>query len=186
MITIAGSFEPYKTTWNIAHAVAAHAHSSTETCSRNASPASALLPPEASLFLEFFPLRRRARRTGCAIAIEDVDQNARRPSLTRTRGSRDEPARPSRFPASGRSARHRRSLTAPKGAYSPPPPPRMNFDEHAGGSDDTNRYLSGGFDPSEPSFLESRDRLGRNQRKDDSHDPALHFPRTPPLMNQFD
>ena len=121
MITIAGSFEPYKTTWNIAHAVAAHAHSSTEAWSRNASPASALLPPEARLFLEFFPLRRRARRTGCAIAIEDVDQNARRPSLTRTRGSRDEPARASRFPASGRSARHRQSLTAPKGAYSPSP-----------------------------------------------------------------
>lgn len=104
MITNAGSLERYKTTCNAAHAIAAHPHSSTEACSRNASPVSAL-PRD---FLEFFDLRRRARRTGCAIEIEDVDPSARRPSLTRTSGSRYGPARASRFPASGRSARPRR------------------------------------------------------------------------------
>lgn len=159
MITIAGSFEPYKTTWNIAHAVAAHAHSSTEACSRNASPASALLPPEARLFLEFFPLRRRARRTGCAIANENVDPNARRPSLTRTRGSRDQPARASRTPASGRSARHRRFRTAPKGGLLllPPPDPRILRRTRSR----FGRYLFSLIRPSESSFLELRDRLAR-------------------------
>ena len=104
MITNAGSLERYKTTCNAAHAIAAHPHSSTEACSRNASPVSAL-PRD---FLEFFDLRRRARRTGCAIEIEDVDPSAGQTSLTRTSGSRYGPARASRFPASGRSARLRR------------------------------------------------------------------------------
>ena len=104
MITNAGSLERYKTTCNAAHAIAAHPHSSTEACSRNASPVSAL-PRD---FLEFFDLRRRARRTGCAIEIEDVDPSAGQTSLTRTSGSRYGPARASRFPASGRSACLRR------------------------------------------------------------------------------